>query len=528
MKARLRLTSAVLAVFLLIPLQTSVFACQDFSNYNTSLCIDYFANAYFRLTQAFGPINRTLFNANTGQFFTRHADQLMFQRNQLSVTLDSSPESLSELAGFPIRLHLRINPWYDSAYDVTGWGQGMYHNPLADQLSTNMNGRMAEMYDPLFREYYIDLHPKHFFIRIGRQIVAWGKSDGFYILDILNNFNLVNPEIFNEQDVKIPNWMINATWNATNTGSLQALIIPLYIPSYYAGYQIQGNKPVQGGYGDFTYNIISYFNNFYNGSFGFKVPVYVRNPTASRINNWQYGVRWDDTAGAIHYTLNYFYTYTTSMVQYANTGNFNTATSVNFYPHRMTVAGGSADYELNNGTWLDGTVLRGESAIYNGDQYYMGLVGNPVGVTHWPTMLAVDRDVLGNYFDRPVFASMQYYQDVVVKRNNSVAGSGPYSNMYQGFGFYGGHSGMRDPYYSASTLFLYKTWLAGDTLTTQFAAVHEWEFNDWWLQPQVSYRYDDKTTFVAGFNIFAGQAQTTYGQFTNATNAFFELHRVIF
>jgi hypothetical protein len=149
-------------------------------------------------------------------------------------------------------------------------------------------------------------------------------------------------------------------------------------------------------------------------------------------------------------------------------------------------------------------------------------------VTHWPTMLAVDRDVLGNYFDRPVFASMQYYQDVVVKRNNSVAGSGPYSNMYQGFGFYGGHSGMRDPYYSASTLFLYKTWLAGDTLTTQFAAVHEWEFNDWWLQPQVSYRYDDKTTFVAGFNIFAGQAQTTYGQFTNATNAFFELHRVIF
>ena len=70
-----------------------------------------------------------------------------------------------------------------------------------------------------------------------------------------------------------------------------------------------------------------------------------------------------------------------------------------------------------------------------------------------------------------------------------------------------------------------KTSLEGDILDTSLSIVHDWQFNDWWLQPHVGYRLSDRTTLGLGFNIFAGQKQTPYGEFTNSSNVFFELHQ---
>ena len=94
-------------------------------------------------------------------------------------------------------------------------------------------------------------------IRLGRQIIAWGKSDGVYMLDILNNFNLINPQIFNEQQIKIPEWAANIVWQPTATGELQGVFIPQYLPTYYTGLQQKGGFPWNGSYGDFTYGSIS-------------------------------------------------------------------------------------------------------------------------------------------------------------------------------------------------------------------------------------------------------------------------------
>jgi hypothetical protein len=505
-------------------------ACTDIEGYNLSVCADLFVNGYFRLTPMFGTVNRTLWSYQKQAFYTIHADNLEFQRNELALTVDGLPKAISDWLGFNVRYHVRIEPWYDSTYDFTGIGQGSFHRPLADQLSNNLNGRLGEFWDPLFREYYFDLSPPHFSIRIGRQIVAWGKSDGFYILDIINNFNLVNPEIFNEQDVKIPNWMVNINWMATPSGTLQLLLIPVYIPTYYPGYQVAGGYPIQGGYGDFTYGVVKYFNNFYNGSFGFKVPVVkMQMPSPGKLDDWTYGARWSDRYHAFHYTLNFLYTYTTTVIQYPNTGNFATATTANFHPHRMYMGGGSADYEFNTGNpWFDGTVLRGESAVLNGDQFYEGIEGNPQGVTHWSTLVALDRYILTDYLERPIFFSVQYYQDWVMARNGTNPQPGPGASEYEWYGYQGGHSGLRASYYDSSTMYLYKTFMQGDILAAQFAAVYEWQFQDMWFQPSLSYRYNDKTTFVVGFNIFAGSRQTPYGEFTDNSNIYFELHKVIF
>ena len=65
------------------------------------------------------------------------------------------------------------------------------------------------------------------------------------------------------------------------------------------------------------------------------------------------------------------------------------------------------------------------------------------------------------------------------------------------------------------------------TYDTSFFALYELQFKDWWLQPQIAYMINDKTKVALGFNIFAGSKQTPYGQYTNATNVYFTLSRVL-
>src|ERR1700683_3783514 len=523
MKVRLLFFSLVLGG--LLSTSYSAFGCESYDAFALTACADFWTSAYIRLPQ----VNRTLFDAQTGKFFTTHADNVEFQRSEMHITLDQQPKGLSDLVGFPISWHLELRPCVDSTYDLPdGVGQGKFHQFLADDLETNLNGRMADNYDPLFREYYLDFRPKHFFIRIGRQIIAWGKSDGVYVLDVINNFNLVNPEIFDEQQVKIPVWAANINWQINANDTLQFLFIPQYLPTYYAGAQIQHGFPVQGGYGDFTYNSVAYFNNILNGSLGFKIPSTTNLPS-TRLNNWIYGLRWGSSIGEVHYTLNYLYTYTTTMIGYpGNTPTFATATTTNWRPHRMQLAGGSFDYDWNTGNqYLDGTVFRAESAVNNGDVYYEGNLGNPVDVTHWQFLGAVDKTIFGDEMERPIFASFQYWQDWVLRRNNKCACGGN-ENEFQDLGFNGGQAGFRGLYKSISTLYLEKTWLPGDFLGTTLSVVHDWQFDDWWIKPEMTYQFNDKTDFAIGFDVFAGSKQTPYGEFTNASNIYFTLHRVLF
>jgi hypothetical protein len=58
--------------------------------------------------------------------------------------------------------------------------------------------------------------------------------------------------------------------------------------------------------------------------------------------------------------------------------------------------------------------------------------------------------------------------------------------------------------------------------------IYEWQFQDWWIRPKLSYQISDKTYAALGFDIFAGGFQTPYGQYTNASNVFVQLHRVLF
>ncbi len=127
-------------------------------------------------------------------------------------------------------------------------------------------------------------------------------------------------------------------WQPTPTSNLQILWIPQYFHHYWPGLRPQGGEPLESNYHDWTYNIVGYFNNCYNGAFGYKVPVFLHNPSA-RMPNAITGMRWSDGKRGVNYTFNYVYIYTQSLIDFPNTGTVLTATQVDRRPHRMHVAG---------------------------------------------------------------------------------------------------------------------------------------------------------------------------------------------
>ncbi len=497
------------------------FACEETNGFQA--CLSYYTEDYVRLPQ----VDRTLFRTETGKFFTKHADGVMRQRNEFRLYMHYAPDPEKYTLGVPLEFNLRVRPFYDTAYDMTGWGQGQYRTYLAEDWQQNLNGSMDDQYDPLLREYYVDILPKNFFIRVGRQIISWGKSDGVYMLDILNPFNLSNPTNFDEQYNKIPTWALNANYQISSTGTIQFVYEPKYLPYYYPGLPIKGGLPYQGGYQDFTPNVVALFNNNENGQFGVKTPVDYHQPSAAP-SNGIYATRWSDELANVHYTLNYVYGWTAYMIQFPNTGDFATATSVNEQPRRVHIAGASFDYELQDvPAPLDGTVIRGETALTVGDRYYEGIVGNPVNTDHWGLLLGVDKYLLTQQLERPIFASFQYWHDEVVNKIHCPT-CGADQHEFEGLGFFGSEAGMRGAYYSLLTMYLDKTWRAGDYIDTSFFTLYELQFHDWWIQPQVAYTINDQTKVALGFNIFAGSKQTPYGQYTNASDVYFNISRVLF
>ncbi|MFH0811712.1 MAG: DUF1302 family protein, partial [Pseudomonadota bacterium] len=151
---------------------------------------------------------------------------------------------------------VNLRPFYDSVYDWSSEGTGKHGRYLRNGWAHNL-GRNTDR-DPLLREAFVDFKYRELFLRLGKQIVAWGKSDGVYMLDIINPFNLRNPVEFVEEDTKIPLWMLNVTYGF-KPGDLQLL----WIWDKYRGSIFPGLNIKEMGYHDWTFNTVALSNELY-------------------------------------------------------------------------------------------------------------------------------------------------------------------------------------------------------------------------------------------------------------------------
>ena len=133
---------------------------------------------------------------------------------------------------------------YDSIYDFTPGMiedkdfQGDPIGRFARSLDSISNEQRDEIkFNNRIREAYIDLYFKHipFTLRVGKQQVVWGESDGFRMLDRANTLDLswhffqeLPPPGFGFDELRQPFFMVKGLWDFKQLGPLSQPFFEFY------------------------------------------------------------------------------------------------------------------------------------------------------------------------------------------------------------------------------------------------------------------------------------------------------------
>jgi hypothetical protein len=224
---------------------------------------------------------------NESAYQTEKSNKWFKCRNVLNLefTYDFSPA---------LRAFVQVRPIYDAAFDFGDRGIEGRKN-----MDRNWRGRAWYDYEPIIREGWIEFVGEKLEMRIGKQLVTWGTSDGFRLLDVVHSFNyreLLKPA---DEDFKIPNAMLNINYYFTSDASIQVLIIPRYIPSFL--------PPVGHPW---SFNVSGAFAEFEEAVKPLGIRFDTEEPSVSP-KNFTYGVRWRGRIDQLDldYTLNWLYTW---------------------------------------------------------------------------------------------------------------------------------------------------------------------------------------------------------------------------
>ena len=117
--------------------------------------------------------------------------------------------------------------WYDSVYSAEGRFRDLSHAEKNVKLR-----RPTKLH--WLRECYLDMYTPRLDIRLGKQQVVWGTTDGVRILDMVNPLDYTEWTLSPYSETRIPLWMLKLEGELMMNGHLQFLAIPDYEPNYYA------------------------------------------------------------------------------------------------------------------------------------------------------------------------------------------------------------------------------------------------------------------------------------------------------
>lgn len=445
-------------------------------------------------------------------------DDIMSCRNVFNVDLDFYFPELPILR----RLFIQLRPVYDAVFDWEnegtggttppypehGWGYYVSHSHgLRRHFQDNFG--VGDDWDPLLRECWVDLSIGDLDARLGKQIVAWGKSDGVWLLDMIHPFNWRNPCVFEEEDTKIPLWMVNLEYHVTPVDTLQFLFIPRYVPAHnpFGSHDMASNITIWVD--DYYAAFDQWFQSMGWGRFW----VDTSEPGTS-FSNGEYGVRWSGWWKGVSYTLNYFYTWDDYLNDYPNTGDWWTAYFVKRRADRVSIFGGSFDYCWDNFFGLKQMVTRGEFAYFKNDvwydYYFYCKEMDNIGV-----LLGFDKYYLIDYW-----FSVQFTLSYIPRGQRYYDLGSTYRRdpTYDGYG-----SGMRKQLETAWTFYLMKDYLPGDTLHTEWFLLYD-DDGAFWFRPKVKYDVSDQFHITLGANFFWGNEDDPFtGESHDNDNIFIEI-----
>lgn len=454
---------------------------------------------------------------------------------------------------------LKLRPYYDAMFDINSKS-----SDIARFWETNVRDGLNDNWDPLVREAFVDVNFHPLFIRAGRQIVTWGRSDGVVVLDVVTPRNFRNPLTFEQERFMIPQWMVNTKLDLSShdwiPGGIQKELQILwnieYLPARFPGFQAQeeGRHPWTLNVVDFANQVIRVSETLYGESNFFDDDAWSKGSIADRSELF---ARWRGRTGSglgpisdMTYSFHYGYLY--EDVPFYELGDRVDAGfaidiaapraaggGIDFGRHRYQLAGFSFDKALMAlPGQLEGLVLRGEFAYGFGKQFYepdFGLVESNT----MTFLVGLDQYLYltpRSWIKTPWFVSLQYWHDRILRE----PGPGEFTNLGSvpcqatpdcgdtGYLIGGGTSlfnGLRDQSRNVVTLFMFNDFLPGKTLHVEFFGLHEFGSRQRasWLRGVVGYNFNSHLSARLGINAVWGERTAFFGQFEKNDSIFTEL-----
>ncbi len=454
---------------------------------------------------------------------------------------------------------LKLRPYYDAMFDVNDKS-----NDISKYWETNVRSGMNDSWDPLVREAFVDMNFQPLFVRAGRQIITWGRSDGVTVLDVVTPRNFRNPLTFEQERFMIPQWMVDMKYDLSAQewipGGIQKELQVIwnldYTPSRFPGF-----RPREEGQHPWTLGVVDYANQVINVSKGlFNEPDFFDEKAyddGDAIDKSEVFVRWLARTGSeagpfSDMTYSFHYAYLFDDLPFYELGNridpgfaFDIAGpraiggGIDFNRHRYQLAGFSFDKAL---TFLpgplEGAVLRGELAYGFGNQFYEPDL-RVVESNNLTTLIGLDQYLyIGpkSFVKTPWFVSFQYWRDEIFRD----AGPGNFTNFgtpacagQPGCGntgyIIGGatnmFNGLRDEQRNVVTLFMFNDFLPGKTVHVELFALRELgsEQRATWFRGLVGYNWNSEFSTRVGLNIIGGKSTSFFGQFRKNDSLFVEM-----
>lgn len=356
------------------------------------------------------------------------------------------------------------------------------------------------------RDCYLDYTQGPWFLRLGKQQIAWGQADGITILDRVNPVDLREYWLPDFVDIRIPLWMFNINYAPKLNSNLQFLFIPDFEESQVATL----GAP-------FVFRSYTIFDNFMTTMkklYGSKFDINQHSPGA-QFEHATWGLQWSDRMGDMDYTLNFLYgPYTTPRNSIIQTG-------VNFKVNRdyklWRVYGGSFNKTFTNPGPMQGITLRGDFAWYNDEPTYYGdpVAGSTKGIARWDNifwLIGVDKNVLTRWT-----VSFQYAQYIMERKLAKDDTRPEYQRIPMNAYTYG-------PQDKLENIFALKisSHFMNDRIKPE-VSLSMTDDNQGKLSPKVTYEIRDNLLFSLGWHYFYGSPDDSNGQFSHQSQIYTQL-----
>jgi len=352
------------------------------------------------------------------------------------------------------------------------------------------------------RDCYLDYTNGSWFLRLGKQQVAWGQADGNAILDRVNPVDLTEYWLPDAVDLRIPLWMANINYSPKLNSNLQLLIIPDFEQSSAA--------PPGAPFAFRSYKLFMAFKDYWEVAIpGGAINTNIYYP-AKQLENSKIGLQWQDRIGDWDYTLNYLYGYDYLARTYLDSTAGRGA--IQNYGRRfklVQMAGGSLNHTFTEEGLLKGITLRSDAAVYLNEPTYYGDTTSR-GVNRWNNifwLIGIDRNVATTWL-----ASFQFAQYIMEHDSPGVLNYKTL-NTYT----YGAQDAVENIFsLKISTKFMHER-LKPEILWS-------WtDDNQGRISPKATYEINDNLWFTLGIYYFYGKETESNGEFRDVSQFYTQI-----